>query len=332
MSRLRGAVPAACLALAACGGGASPAPNPGLPAGVPVGVLRVSPEQSSSKITHVVIIFQENRTTDDLFNGFPGADTARSGMNSKGQVVPLQPISLSAPYDMGPKHADFKLEYDNGKLDGFDKDSSNCEGATVCIPKDLRTYGYVPHDEVKPYFTMGVRYTFADRMFQTNQGPSFPAHQYIVSGTSTVTNGSALRAADNPLSPQQGRVGGCDSVPGSLVPLIDAAGKESANAYPCFNRISLMELAERKSVSWRYYVDNPGPGIWNGPDAILHVRTSREYSSDVVSPSSKVLTDIAGGKLAEVVWVTPSNVASDHARATNGSGPSWVASIVNAIG
>ena len=42
-----------------------------------LGVLRVSPEQSSSKITHVVIIFQENRTTDDLFNGFPGADTAR---------------------------------------------------------------------------------------------------------------------------------------------------------------------------------------------------------------------------------------------------------------
>jgi phospholipase C len=332
MKKLLAPLPAAFMALAACGGGGSLGPQPAGPRDAgPTAALR-APSGPSSKIAHVVIIFQENRTTDDLFNGLPGADTVRSGMNSKGQVVALAPISLSAPYDLGHKHSDFKLEYDNGKLDGFDKDSSNCEGATVCIPKDIRAYGYVPRDEVKPYFTMATRYAFGDRMFQTNQGPSFPAHQYIVSGTSTVTNKSPLRAADNPLNPQQGRVGGCDSAPGSLVPLIDPAGKLSANAFPCFNRISLMELAERKSVSWRYYVDNPGPGIWNGPDAILHVRTSREYSSDVVSPSSKVLTDIAGGKLAEVVWVTPSNVASDHARATNGSGPSWVASIVNAIG
>ncbi len=332
MFRARGALLAAATALAACGQVAPPAGQAGASPPWFSRALDFERTGPSSKIAHVVIIFQENRTIDNLFNGLPGADTARSGLNSKGQVVNLAPISLSAPYDIGHKHSDFKAEYDGGKLDGFDKDSSNCEGAGLCPPKNLRTYGYVPHDEVKPYFVMAERYAFADRMFQTNQGPSFPAHQYIVSGTSTITNGSPLRAADNPINPQGGRVGGCDSAPGSLVPLIDEAGKLSANAYPCFRRLSLMELADNAGISWRYYVDTPGAGIWNGPDAIFHVRTSREYETNVVSPSSQVLKDVAAGTLADVVWVTPSNVSSDHARATNGSGPSWVASVVNAIG
>ena len=47
---------------------------------------------------------------------------------------------------------------------------------------------------------MAVQYAFADRMFQTNQGPSFPAHQYIVSGTSSIGDGSSLRAAENPFT------------------------------------------------------------------------------------------------------------------------------------
>jgi phospholipase C len=45
-----------------------------------------------------------------------------------------------------------------------------------------------------------------------------------------------------------------------------------------------------------------------------------------------VLTDIANGQLASVSWVIPSGQASDHPGISDGSGPSWVASVVNAIG
>jgi phospholipase C len=51
-----------------------------------------------------------------------------------------------------------------------------------------------------------------------------------------------------------------------------------------------------------------------------------------VAPPSKVLADIANGALPNVVWVTPTAKASDHAKLTNGTGPSWVASVVNAVG
>jgi phospholipase C len=72
-------------------------------------------------------------------------------------------------------------------------------------------------------------------------------------------------------------------------------------------------------------------GAWHAPDAIRAIRYGTSYD-DVVAPPSQVLIDIANGNLANVVWVTPTAAASDHAGITNGSGPSWVARVVNAIG
>jgi hypothetical protein len=78
-------------------------------------------------IEHVVIIFQENRTPDNLFQDpvliSRGADIAASGLNSLGQTVPLSPIDLgtvgSDPqnYDLGHSHSDFVAMYDGGKMD-----------------------------------------------------------------------------------------------------------------------------------------------------------------------------------------------------------------------
>jgi phospholipase C len=45
-----------------------------------------------------------------------------------------------------------------------------------------------------------------------------------------------------------------------------------------------------------------------------------------------VLTDIANCNLRSMSWVIPSGQNSDHPGRKNANGPSWVASIVNAIG
>lgn len=285
-----------------------------------------------TKIHHVVIIFQENRSVDNLFNGLTGADTVRSGKNSDGQRVQLRAVPLTAPYDIGHGHGAFVVERADGKLDGFNNVGSQCQRGKKCLPRNVRAYAYVPRTEVQPYFELASSYAFADRMFQTNEGPSFPAHQYILSGTSTISNGSSWRAAGNPSTPLGEFTGGCDSPAGSFVSLIDPFGNENRAAYPCFDRLALPDLLDRKSLSWRYYVAHVAPGLWNGPDAIAHIRRSKEYAEHVVAPPSTVLTDIALGELANVVWVTPTAEASDHAGVTNGSGPSWVASVVNAIG
>jgi phospholipase C len=285
-----------------------------------------------SPVEHVVIVIQENRTVDYLFNGLAGADTVRQGKMSNGREIALQPVSLAALYGISHRHSAFKVEYDHGRLDGFDKVFTRCTGRHQCPPKDARAYGYAPRAEVKPYFAMAQQYGFGDRMFQSNQGPSFPAHQYLLSGTSEIAPNSPLLAAENPLTAGGRLTGGCDSPPGSLVVLINPKGRENKATYPCFEHLALPDLLEKKSLSWRYYGNHHHAGLWNAPDAIKSIRDSSSFKTDDVTPPRKVLTDIAQGRLANVSWVTPTGLESDHTGTNDGSGPSWVASVVNAVG
>ncbi len=45
-----------------------------------------------------------------------------------------------------------------------------------------------------------------------------------------------------------------------------------------------------------------------------------------------MLTDLGNCELHDLTWITPTAANSDHASVNDGGGPSWVASIVNAIG
>lgn len=314
------------LGLGACGGGSSRSANQ-------------SP-LAAAKIKHVVIIFQENRTPDNLFHGLPNADIASSGVNSLGQTIPLMPESLVTTYDLGHGHPAFTLMYDSGKMDGADLVPITCPpGLTNCAPPNPQFY-YVNPSEVDSYFQLAEQYTFGDRMFQTNQGPSFPAHQFIISGTSAPTANSNLFAAGNPFNPPNNLSGinGCIADPMSYVFMIDPAGNETTTQFPCFEHATLTDLLNARGISWRYYAPNAG-SIWTGPNAIQHMCvpsantcTGPDWVNHVIIPQTQVLTDIASGQLPSVSWVIPDNLSSDHALGNTGLGPSWVASVVNAIG
>ena len=286
----------------------------------------------SKNIKHIVIIVQENRTPDNLFNGYPGADTQSWGLDHNGKHIPLVQVSETSPYDVSHAHSAFLTEYANGNMNGFDLVRTRCGTPGSCPPPNRRAYGMVPRSESKPYWDMAHEWVLGDRMFETNQGPSFPAHQYIVSGTSTIKNNSSLRAAENPISPKHNGAGGCDSPTGSLVALIDMAGSEHHSIYPCFERRTLTDLLDAKHLVWRYFQNAYQPGLWVALDAIRHIRKRSDYKTIVEAPSNLVLQDILNGDLESVSWVMPAADDSDHAKVTDGSGPSWVASIVNAVG
>src|SRR5579872_808841 len=134
--------------------------------------LTVTTAHAQSQIKHVIIIFQENRTTDNMFHGFPGADIANSGTNSNGKKITLEPITIEGGYDLSHGHDDFLNEYDGGKMDGANKIAVICQkGQHQCSPPNPQ-FKYVDPSELGPYFQMGEEYVFGDRMFQTNQGPS----------------------------------------------------------------------------------------------------------------------------------------------------------------
>ena len=56
------------------------------------------------------------------------------------------------------------------------------------------------------------------------------------------------------------------------------------------------------------------------------------WSNNVDLKPADVLTDIMSCNLRSISWVIPTGQNSDHANDNDGGGPSWVASIVNAIG
>jgi len=266
-------------------------------------------ELTTSPITHVVIVIQENRTPDNLFRGLPGADTT--------PAQPLTPVNLVTTYDVGHSHTAFLSQYNGGRMDGF----------------LLQTLSYVPQAQVQPYFTMAEQYAFADRMFQGNQGPSYPGHQYLISGASTILDGSSWRIAENPGGGGIGgpiHQGGCDSASYVRVGILSTTGKRQS-VFPCFDRTTLADLVVAKGLTWRYYQAFAGAGIWQPFDSIKHIRYSTQYDN-VVAPSSQFLTDVAQGNLANVTWITPTQANSDHAKVNLGGGPAWVTSVVNAIG
>jgi phospholipase C len=297
-------------------------------------------------IQHIVIIFQENRTPDNLFHDQTlknnGADISFTG-NSFGTTIPLSPIDLGTAgtnpqnYDLSHANSAFVEMYDGGKMDGASLIKCSPAAGVTC-PANAQ-FMYVKPADVAPYFALAEQYTFGDRMFQTNEGPSFPAHQFIISGTSAPTATSPLFAAENPAEPA-----GCLAVLTETVPMIDATGSEtnSPPEYPCFEHPTLTDFLDTAGITWRYYAPSAG-SIWTGPDAIDHICqpqtinsvitcTGPDWTNNVIIPEWQVLEDISNGQLPQVSWIIPDGAHSDHAASNNGTGPSWVASIVNAIG
>jgi len=117
--------------------------------------------------------------------------------------------------------------------------------------------------------------------------------------------------------------------------------------YPCFNHSTMADVfaAATPQITWTYYT--PGPkSLVTAPNALEALCTvgqsgictgtywnkgkSNGYI-DAVTPAD-VLTDISKCNLKQVNWVIPLGIESDHAGESDASGPSWVASIINAIG
>lgn len=303
-------------------------------------------------LQHIVIIFQENRTPDNLFHDQnlinAGADIASSGVNSYGQTIALIPAPLGIDYDLSHAHTAFVDMYDGGKMDGANLVKISCGGNSNCPPPNPQ-FMYVNPSDVAPYFSMAEQYTFGDHMFQTNEGPSFPAHQFIISGTSAPSATSTGFIAENGQGiSQAGNNTGCTSPAAEYVYVIDPSGVESTTMYPCADHPTLTDELDAKGISWRYYTPSAG-SLWTSPNAIQHMCgpnatppnatacVGSDWVNHVVLYTTQnpapILTDVANGQLPSISWVIPAGQNSDHAGSTaTTGGPSWVASIVNAIG
>ena len=160
--------------------------------------------------------------------------------------------------------------------------------AAACANLSNPEYTYVQASDVAPYFQIAKQYGYANYMFQTNQGPSFPAHQFLLSGTSAPTdisdstvchdsNGAAYPcyqwfASENASHYQDpyGCTGQSTVVWGIAPSGLESSGYNSG--YPCYNHNTLDTLLDNQSgpISWKYYAQavHPATSLWTAPNAI----------------------------------------------------------------
>jgi phospholipase C len=292
--------------------------------------LRALGATGAGKIEHVVFIVQENRSFDNLFQGYPGADTVSSGKDSHGKTIALQPSSLGAFYDIDHSatamfeacNAARGLPGTHCRMNGFNNEASYNAPPSLEHPQ----YVYVPHGESKPYFDMAHEWVLADRMFQSQLDESFVAHQYVIAAQAD----SAVNLPEG----QWGCAGGAYDQVSTITKKRGYGQRERA----CFNYKTLADELDHAGLSWRFYASGYGShsyrdgAEWSGFLAVKHIYEGPDWKKDVISPNWKFITDVRAGKLANFTWVTPVCNDSDHVNCPDGYGPSWVSALVNTIG
>jgi phospholipase C len=321
-----------------------------------------------SSFSHIIVVVQENRTPDNLFQGLcsPPYGTSSScsttptgsqydiqtsnwlNKSASGGVTQPSTIALANTYDLGHTHTAFNGMCDLNKSGAcaMDGDASNvCTPNTGTTCPTLPEYMYVDNSTgiLNPYLSIATQYGWSNYMFQTNQGPSYPAHQFIFGGTSAPSaadDAAGTYAAENVSPNKLSTVAGCIALESTTVLEITTVNEKTA-IYPCFEHETLSDLMDSADLSWKYYTPSTG-SIWTAPNSIDHICvpseayggtcTGTDWVDDVVINPSKVLTEISKCDLPALTWVIPTGGNSDHAGINTGGGPSWVASIVNQVG
>jgi phospholipase C len=324
-----------------------------------------------SSFQHIMIVIQENRTPDNLFQGLCTPITANPypcstqpgpgqyNIQTTGWYDKTSPSKTTNPH-VNPLGLDYDISHDHTAFAAMCDPNTDSppacamDGAarvpcTVVSPEcpTKAAYGFVNPADVQPYIKLAQAYAWGNQMFETNQGPSFAAHQFLFGATSAPTktddhNGIFAAQADGPQYPT-----GCATP--SAVKLIHPDGVVSGSAPACFGRQTLGDLLRLANKTWRYYGAN-GPsgkgskalGNWIAPNSIKHICgtvvagkcTGKEWTKNLEFGTGAILSDISTKcDLRDVSWVTPDALDSDHSGRVQGTGgPSWVASIVNAVG
>jgi phospholipase C len=324
----------AVFALAACGGSGSSTGSAGPTIGggpppvrpTPAPTAAGSPTPAITPIQHVVIIVQENRSVPNLFSGYPGADAPTYGYTHTGTQVPLKEIGFWPPANLDHYWAAGIGDWNNGKMNGFD-----LPGAGQLPP--LYMYSHVKRSLVKPYWDLAQQYVLADRMFPTEFGPSFTAHQNLIAGSTEISPG--LSIVDMPNTPGGDTTGDCDAPKGTTTNLVNEQRQilKGAGPFPCLDYPTSADVMDPAKLTWKYYRSfwPGGATLWDAFGAIRKVRYGADWV-DVTKIPFEILQDAPSNHLPNVSWVIPTLADSDHPGAGSDHGPSWVAQVINAIG
>lgn len=279
-------------------------------------------------IRHIIIMDKEDRTFDNLFGRFPGADGATTYRTADGKVHPLahEPVSIIRSLSKTP--ADYRIAFDGGKLDGFSqirgaRQTNAFTGQTMDMSDSQLDESDIPN-----YWQYARSFTLDDRFFSSVSSNSFPNHLFSIAGQAANTDDipTSLNSSKNP------NRWGCDAPPGTLVEQRLPQGSYHFT-FPCFNFATLGDRLDAQHISWSYFaptLDQPGYQ-WSAFDAIKHIRFGLGWKNHVV-PYTQFAQAARAGTLPAVSWLVEPQRYSDHpSLGSICDGENWTVSQINAI-
>jgi phospholipase C len=307
------------------------------------------------KIKHVVVIMQENRSFDNYFGTFPGANGIPM---ANGQPTPCVPDpqhgGCQRPYvdhiddNGGGPHGtpEASKDVNGGKMDGFvaaaqsaqqgciDPDNPNCQLGPIDV------MGYHTQSDIPNYWSYAKNFVLQDRMFEPVASWSLPEHLFQMSEWSaTCTKRNDPNSCHNQLQR-----------PGPRPPQDAKKHPAGSPGTPIYAWTDLTYLLHQQKVSWGYYVVSgtepdcandsalscvPGhqnaktPGIWNPLPYFDTVNNNNQLGN--IKSVENFYKAAKSGTLPAVSWVVPSGQVSEHPPSSVSGGQSYVTSLVNAI-
>ena len=265
-------------------------------------------------IQHFVFIIKENRSFDNYFGQYPGADGAATGLISTGEVIPLGHTADVTARDIDHDWGSAQLAMDNGRMDKFDLQKSL---APCSVNGDYLCYTQLTQQDIPNYYAYAQNFVLADENFSSQHGVSFPNHMYTV----------AAQAAGIITNPTPNPGVGCDAPPGVTVQVIDDQGFVTKQ-FPCFSFQTLADALQAAGISWKYYA--PQHTIWNPLGAIDQIRNSSMWNTNIAR-DTQFVTDALQGNLPAVSWLVSTNAVSEHPPQSSCVGENWTVAQINAV-
>lgn len=289
------------------------------PAAGPVARADTGHALALSPIKHIVFMVEENRSFDNVFGRFPGADgvtTATVSLAGKETIIPLVHEPYYLWHDIGHDAVSARLSIDQGKMDGFSR------VVYADVAGDEAAYQQLRPGDVPNLYSYAHAFTLSDRTFASVTASSFPNHLHIVAAQ----DGGVL---DNPQNSTN--AWGCDSPPSAVVRRAPAPGR-GTTSFPCFTFTTLADRLTQVHLSWTYYASPPSDlgYIWSTLDAFKQIRESAQWTSHVRDERS-FEADARAGRLPAFSWVTPRAATSMHPPAPVCPAENWIVRKLNAL-
>ncbi len=307
-------------------------------------------------IEHVVFIVKENRTFDNYFATYPGADGATEGGTIRcdedgcrdGPVVQLTEGPDVYEHDLTHCFRCGLAAINDGKMNGFNRMNGvipQSENADL-FGADMTGYSYLDRDGVPNYWAYADRFVLSDHFFTSMYGPTLPEHLYTVAAQANwivdnkgnaETPGSycddSVEYATR-FNPEDAR-----RFADRIMELERDINKNGTNTYDladywgqirlCFDIPILPDQLEQAGISWKYYANE---NAWmNALQMIRHVRYGPMWQK--VRPPTEFVQDVRQGEMPAVSWIVPDESYNEHPGAGKSTcaGENWTVHQVNTI-